>query len=158
MYETFLNDVLRDMTQEGRPEVHRIRRVPCRRRTDATVRDDLAERLEGGARRQSRARRIAHGRLRRVHNSPTCAEGVAKLGSKASPHSASPRRSRARILISPVLMEFAKTPCRFGARGTSVRSGSVAPCLLGKAGPPPRSVARGNGGLVSSVYSKTRLF
>jgi oxepin-CoA hydrolase/3-oxo-5,6-dehydrosuberyl-CoA semialdehyde dehydrogenase len=87
-------------------------------------------------------------------------EGVGKLGAegKAAFGSAAPIEGRG-YFVSPVLMEFAE-----GATAGAVHAREVfGPCasLLpysGRAADAARIVTRGNGGLVSSVYSEDAAF
>src|SRR6267142_3011873 len=160
MYETFLKDVLRDMTQKAGQKCTAIRRVVVPQVHAATVRDDLAEglkavRVGNPALEESRMGPLATGaQLADVR------EGVAKLGAegKAVFGSGAPFGGKG-FFISPVLVEFAK-----GALATSVHArevfGPVASLLpySGKAADAAAIVARGNGGLVSSVYSEDAAF
>src|SRR5258705_58655 len=109
MYETFLKDVLRDMTQKAGQKGTAIRPVLVPVAHTATLRDDLAEGLKGvrvgnPALEESRMGPLATGaQLADVR------EGVAKLGAegKAVFGSGAPFAGKG-FFISPVLMEFAK--------------------------------------------------
>ena len=156
MYETFLKDVLRDMTQKAGQKCTAIRRVLVPAEHAATVRDDLAEglkivRVGNPAQEETRMGPVASGaQLADVR------EGIGRLAAEgqAAFGSAAPFAGKG-FFISPVLMEFAK-----GALAASVHArevfGPVASLLpYSGAGPDAAAiVARGNGGLVSSVYSE----
>src|SRR5258707_9120214 len=144
------------MTEKAGQKGAAIRRVRVAEDHAATVRDDLAEglktvRVGNPAQEETRMGPVASGaRLAEVR------EGVARLAAegKTAFGSAAPLAGKG-FFISPVLMEFAK-----GALAASVHArevfGPVASLLpYSGAGPDAAAiVARGNGGLVSSVYSE----
>ncbi|HEY6239608.1 MAG TPA: 3,4-dehydroadipyl-CoA semialdehyde dehydrogenase [Burkholderiales bacterium] len=162
MYETFLKDVLRDMTQKAGQKCTAIRRVLVPEAQTATVRDDLAEGL--------RAVRVGNPAMEEVRMGPLAtgaqladvrggvgklvAEGKAVVGSTAPIDGAGAPAGKG-FFISPVLVEFTKD-----ALATSVHArevfGPVASLLpySGKGTDAAAIVARGNGSLVSSVYSE----
>jgi oxepin-CoA hydrolase/3-oxo-5,6-dehydrosuberyl-CoA semialdehyde dehydrogenase len=156
MYETFLKDVLRDMTQKAGQKCTAIRRVLVAEGHAATVRDDLADglrtvRVGDPAQEETRMGPVASGpQLADVR------EGVGRLAAEGKPAfgSAAPFPGKG-FFISPVLVEFAK-----GALATSVHArevfGPVASLLpySGRGVDAAAIVTRGNGGLVSSVYSE----
>jgi oxepin-CoA hydrolase/3-oxo-5,6-dehydrosuberyl-CoA semialdehyde dehydrogenase len=160
MYELFLKDVLRDMTQKAGQKCTAIRRVLVPEAIAATVRDDLAEGL--------RTVRVGNPAMDEVRMGPLASgsqladvrEGVGKLGAEGKPAfgSAAPLGGKG-FFISPVLMEFAK-----GALAAAVHArevfGPVASLLpySGRGADAVAIVARGNGGLVSSVYSEDAAF
>jgi oxepin-CoA hydrolase/3-oxo-5,6-dehydrosuberyl-CoA semialdehyde dehydrogenase len=160
MYETFLKDVLRDMTQKAGQKCTAIRRVLVPAAHAATLRDDLAEGLK--------AVRVGNPALEETRMGPLASgsqladvrDGVGKLGAegKAVFGGVAPLAGKG-FFISPVLMEFTQ-----GAPATSVHArevfGPVASLLpySGKAADASAIVARGNGGLVSSVYSEDAAF
>jgi len=160
MYETFLKDVLRDMTQKAGQKCTAIRRVLVPAAHAATVRDDLAEglkavRVGNPALEESRMGPLATGaQLADVR------EGVARLGAegKTAFGSAAPLAGKG-FFISPVLMEFAKDAIAAAVHAREV-FGPVASLLpySGKGADAAAIVARGNGGLVSSVYSEDAAF
>ncbi len=169
MYETFLKDVLRDMTQKAGQKCTAIRRVlvcTAIRRVlvpaahAAAVRDDLVEglkavRVGNPAFEESRMGPLATGaQLADVR------EGVAKLGLEGRPAfgSAAPLPGKG-FFISPVLMEFAKDALAASVHAREV-FGPVASLLpySGEAADAAAIVARGNGGLVTSVYSEDAAF
>jgi oxepin-CoA hydrolase/3-oxo-5,6-dehydrosuberyl-CoA semialdehyde dehydrogenase len=160
MCETFLKDVLRDMTQKAGQKCTAIRRVLVPAAHAATVRNDLAEglkavRVGNPALEESRMGPLATGaQLADVR------EGVAKLGieGKSAFGSAAPLPGKG-FFISPVLMEFARDALAASVHAREV-FGPVASLLpySGKAADAASIVARGNGGLVSSVYSEDAAF
>jgi 3,4-dehydroadipyl-CoA semialdehyde dehydrogenase len=156
MYETFLKDVLRDMTQKAGQKCTAIRRVLVAERVAATVRDDLAEGLEAvrvgnPALEETRMGPLATGdQLADVREGVgrLAREGKAVFGSAASVHDKG-------FFISPVLLEFAKDAPAASVHAREV-FGPVASLLpySGKGADAAAIFARGNGGLVSSVYSE----
>jgi 3,4-dehydroadipyl-CoA semialdehyde dehydrogenase len=156
MYETFLKDVLRDMTQKAGQKCTAIRRVLVAERVAATVRDDLAEglkavRVGNPALEETRMGPLATGdQLADVREGVgrLAREGKAVFGSAASVHDKG-------FFISPVLLEFAKDAPAASVHAREV-FGPVASLLpySGKGADAAAIVARGNGGLVSSVYSE----
>jgi oxepin-CoA hydrolase/3-oxo-5,6-dehydrosuberyl-CoA semialdehyde dehydrogenase len=160
MYETFLKDVLRDMTQKAGQKCTAVRRVLVPAAHAATVRDDLAEglkavRVGNPALEETRMGPLANGaQLADVREGigKLAAEGKAAFGSAAS-------LSGKGFFISPVLMEFARDALAASVHAREV-FGPVASLLpySGKAADAAAIVARGNGGLVSSVYSDDSAF
>jgi len=160
MYELFLKDVLRDVTQKAGQKCTAIRRVLVPEAIAATVRDDLAEGLK--------AVRVGNPALEETRMGPLASgsqladvrEGVGKLGAegKAAFGSAAPLGGKG-FFISPVLMEFTKNAFAAVVHAREV-FGPVASLLpySGKAADAAAIVARGNGGLVSSVYSEDAAF
>jgi len=160
MYETFLKDVLRDMTQKAGQKCTAIRRVLVPEAHATTVRDDIVEGLKSV--------RVGDPSLEETRMGPVASsaqladvrEGVGKLASegKAAFGSAAPLGGKG-FFISPVFMEFAKA-----ALATSVHArevfGPVASLLRysARGADAAAIVARGNGGLVSSVYSEDAEF
>ena len=100
MYETFLKDVLRDMTQKAGQKCTAIRRVLVPEAHAATVRDDLAEGL--------RAVRVGNPALEETRMGPLASgsqladvrEGVARLGAEGKQRSAAPRRLKGKATSS----------------------------------------------------------
>src|SRR5438552_2025859 len=160
MYETFLKDVLRDMTQKAGQKCTAIRRVLVPQAHAATMREDLAEGLK--------AVRVGNPALEETRMGPLASgsqladvrEGVAKLGAegKLAFGNAAPLAGKG-FFISPVLMEFAKDALAASVHAREV-FGPVASLLpySGKGSDAAAIVARGNGGLVSSVYSEDAAF
>ncbi len=160
MYETFLKDVLRDMTQKAGQKCTAIRRVLVPQALAATVRNDLAEGLK--------AVRVGNPSMEEVRMGPLASgsqladvrDGIAKLGAegKLAFGSAAPLAGKG-FFVSPVLMEFAKDATAAAVHAREV-FGPVASLLpySGKGADAAAIVARGNGGLVSSVYSEDATF
>lgn len=155
MYELFLKDVVRDMTQKAGQKCTAIRRVLVPREVLAAAREDLAEllgdvrvgdpadeevRMGPLATASQRAEALEGVRL-------LCAEGKAVFGSGE-------KQSGKGYFMSPVLLEAHED-----ARTVHEREvfGPVA-SLVAYEGDPGEIVARGNGGLVSSVYSEDAAF
>jgi len=161
MYELFLKDVVRDMTQKAGQKCTAIRRILAPRAVAATVRDDLA-----GLLAEVRVGNPAQDDVRMgpVATGPQLAdvrEGAKRLlaGGKAAFGSAAPLAAAGvepgkGFFISPILVEF-----EAGASASAVHEreifGPVASLLpySGEAGEAAGIVARGNGGLVCSIYS-----
>ena len=156
MYETFLKDVLRDMTQKAGQKCTAIRRVLVPEALAARVRDDLAEGLK--------AVRVGNPAQEETRMGPVATdvqladvrEGVGRLASEGRTAfgSAAPLGGKG-FFISPVLMEFAKDALAASVHAREV-FGPVASLLPYSGGGADAAaiVARGNGGLVSSVYSE----
>src|SRR6266850_203280 len=151
---------LRDMTQKAGQKCTAIRRVLVPAAHAAALRDDLAEGLN--------AVRVGNPALEETRMGPLATgaqladvrEGVAKLGieGKSAFGSAAPLPGKG-FFISPVLMEFARDALAASVHAREV-FGPVASLLpySGKAADAAAIVARGNGGLVSSVYSEDAAF
>jgi len=156
MYETFLKDVLRDMTQKAGQKCTAIRRVLVAEGHAATVRDDLAEGLKGVRVGNPAQEETRMGPLATGSQLADVREGVAKLATegKAAFGSAAALAGKG-FFISPVLMEFTKDALAAPVHAREV-FGPVASLLpySGKGADAAAIVARGNGGLVSSVYSE----
>jgi oxepin-CoA hydrolase/3-oxo-5,6-dehydrosuberyl-CoA semialdehyde dehydrogenase len=160
MYETFLKDVLRDMTQKAGQKCTAIRRVLVAGAHAATVRGDLVEGLK--------AVRVGNPALEETRMGPVASgaqladvrEGVGQLSAegKAVFGSAAALAGKG-FFISPVLMEFAKDALAASVHAREV-FGPVASLLpySGTGADAAAIVARGNGGLVSSVYSEDAEF
>ncbi|HWI97367.1 MAG TPA: 3,4-dehydroadipyl-CoA semialdehyde dehydrogenase [Burkholderiales bacterium] len=160
MYETFLKDVLRDMTQKAGQKCTAIRRVLVPAEHAGTVRDDLVEGLKSV--------RVGNPALEETRMGPVATaaqladvrEGVARLCAegKAAFGSAAPLDGKG-YFISPVLMEFVQDAAATAVHAREV-FGPVASLLpySGKASAAAAIVARGNGCLVSSVYSEDSAF
>jgi len=160
MYETFLKDVLRDMTQKAGQKCTAIRRVLVPEVHAATVRGDLAEGLK--------AVRVGNPALEETRMGPLASgaqladvrEGVGRLAAEGRNAfgSAAPIPGKG-FFISPVLMEFARDALAAPVHAREV-FGPVASLLpySGKAADAAAIVARGNGCLVSSVYSEDAAF
>jgi 3,4-dehydroadipyl-CoA semialdehyde dehydrogenase len=156
MYETFLKDVLRDMTQKAGQKCTAIRRVLVHESCAATLRDDLAEGLKGVRVGNPAQEETRMGPLATSSQLADVREGVGRLAAegKAAFGSAAPVAGKG-FFISPVLMEFPKDVLAASVHAREV-FGPVASLLpySGRGTDAAAIVARGNGGLVSSVYSE----
>lgn len=155
MYETFVEDVLRDMTQKAGQKCTAIRRVLVPQALAAQVRDEICGRL-GEVRVGNPAQEDAGmGPLANAAQLADVREGVARLAAEGALAfgSAAPLGDKG-YFISPVLAEFPA-----GALAAAVHErevfGPVASLLAysGDAAEAAAVVARGNGGLVASLYS-----
>jgi oxepin-CoA hydrolase/3-oxo-5,6-dehydrosuberyl-CoA semialdehyde dehydrogenase len=155
MYELFLKDVQRDITQKAGQKCTAIRRVLVPAAVADAVRDGLVE-LLGAVRVGNPARDdVRMGPLATAAQLADAREGVARLAAegKLAFGSAAPVGDKG-FFLSPVLAEFAA-----GAAAAAVHDrevfGPVASLLpySGEAAEAAAIVARGNGGLVSSLYS-----
>jgi 3,4-dehydroadipyl-CoA semialdehyde dehydrogenase len=161
MYELFLKDVLRDMTQKAGQKCTAIRRVLAPAALAATLRDDLVEGL--------RALRVGNPALDEIRMGPLASgaqladarEGIGKLAAEgklafgsAAPLAAEGVPAGKGFFISPVLVEFAADAPASSVHAREV-FGPVASLLpySGAGAQAAAIVARGNGGLVASVYS-----
>ena len=151
MYELFLKDVVRDMTQKAGQKCTAIRRVLVPNEVVNEVKSDLVElltpiRVGDPSLEDTRMGPLASGaQLADVR------EGVQRLGGRHAFGSAAPLGAKG-FFISPILVE---NP----GEGVHEREvfGPVA-SLLPFENDPSSLVARGNGGLVSSIYSDDQEF
>ena len=161
MYELFLKDVVRDMTQKAGQKCTAIRRVLVARDIAATVRDDLAGllaelRVGNPARDDVRMGPLATGsQLAEVREGVQrlLVEGKAAFGSAAPVNAAGVEPGKG-YFISPVLVEFESAANASAVHKREV-FGPIASLLpySGEAAQAAEIVARGNGGLVCSIYS-----
>ena len=151
MYELFLKDVVRDMTQKAGQKCTAIRRVLIPYAVAASVREDLIELLGPIRVGDPKFEDTRMGPLASREQLADVREGVARLGGKHAFGSVGPLGTKG-FFISPVLVEDA---------GEAVHErevfGPVAALVRYKDNP-GEVVARGNGGLVSSVYSDDQEF
>ncbi|MGC2520664.1 MAG: 3,4-dehydroadipyl-CoA semialdehyde dehydrogenase [Burkholderiales bacterium] len=161
MYELFLKDVQRDMTQKAGQKCTAIRRVIVPAALAAGVRDDLAGLLGSVRVGDPALSDVRMGPLATASQLADAREGVERLAAEgklafgsAAPLAGAGAPAGKGYFISPVLVEFAA-----GAPGEAVHArevfGPVASLLpySGEAAAATAIVARGAGGLVSSVYS-----
>ena len=150
MYELFLKDVVRDMTQKAGQKCTAIRRVLVPKGVFSSVRDDLIEllgpiRVGDPANEETRM-----GPLATASQLDDAHQGVARLNGKLAFGSLD-RRPKG-YFISPILIE---------SPGEAVHQhevfGPVA-SLLPYDGEAGVAVTRGNGGLVCSLYSEEQQF
>jgi oxepin-CoA hydrolase/3-oxo-5,6-dehydrosuberyl-CoA semialdehyde dehydrogenase len=150
MYELFLKDVVRDMTQKAGQKCTAIRRVLVPKEKISAVRDDLAELLSQVRVGNPAEAEIRMGPLATASQLDDAHKGVARLNGELAFGNLD-RQSRG-YFISPILIE---------SPGDAVHEhevfGPVA-SLLPYENDPGAVVARGNGGLVCSVYSEEQNF
>jgi oxepin-CoA hydrolase/3-oxo-5,6-dehydrosuberyl-CoA semialdehyde dehydrogenase len=161
MYELFLKDVQRDMTQKAGQKCTAIRRIIVPAALAAPVRDDLVE-LLGGVRVGNPAlNEVRMGPLATGAQLAEARAGVARLAAEgriafgsADPVAAFGVDAGRGFFISPVLVEYAPGASAAAAHAHEV-FGPVASLLAcdGTAGQAADIVTRGNGGLVTSIYS-----
>ncbi len=162
MYELALDDVARDMTQKAGQKCTAIRRVLVPEAIAARVRDDLVERLGAVRVGNPALEDVRMGPLATAAQLADVRDGVGRLAAEgrlafgsAAPVAAAGVDAGKGFFISPVLVEIAA-----GAAAPTVHSrevfGPVAALVAysGRAADAAEMVARGNGGLVASVYAE----
>jgi 3,4-dehydroadipyl-CoA semialdehyde dehydrogenase len=146
MYELFLKEVVRDMTQKAGQKCTAIRRVLVPHAVSSSVREDLVELLGTIRVGDPKFEDTRMGPLASREQLDDVREGVQRLGGRHAFGGIAPVGSKG-FFISPVLVE---------EPGEAVHErevfGPVA-SLIRYSANPAEVVARGNGGLVSSVYS-----
>ena len=151
MYELFLKDVVRDMTQKAGHKCTAIRRIVVHENRVSSVRDDLAELLATIRVGDPKSEDTRMGPLASAAQLADVREGVQRLGGRHAFGSIVPLGPKG-FFISPVLVEDP---------GEAVHErevfGPVA-SLICFSENPAEIVARGNGGLVCSVYSEDQDF
>jgi oxepin-CoA hydrolase/3-oxo-5,6-dehydrosuberyl-CoA semialdehyde dehydrogenase len=151
MYELFLKDVVRDMTQKAGQKCTAIRRIVVHENRVSSVRNDLAELLATIRVGDPKSEDTRMGPLASAAQLADVREGVQRLGGRHAFGSIEPRGPKG-FFISPVLVEDP---------GEAVHErevfGPVA-SLVCFSDNPAEIVARGNGGLVCSVYSEDQDF
>src|SRR5574341_2633129 len=151
MYELFLKDVVRDMTQKAGQKCTAIRRVLVPEAWMSSVREDLVELLGAIRVGDPKNEDVRMGPLASREQLADVREGVQRLGGKHPYGSAAPIGEKG-FFISPILVEDAADAVHereiFGPVVT----------LLRYKDNPAEIVARGAGGLVSSVYSDDQDF
>ena len=151
MYELFLKDVVRDMTQKAGQKCTAVRRVVVHEERLSSVKDDLVELLGTIRVGDPRLEDTRMGPLASAAQLADVREGVQRLGGRHAFGSAAPLGYKG-FFISPVLIE---------APNESVHErevfGPVA-SLVPFSANPAEIVARGAGGLVCSVYSDDQDF
>ena len=151
MYELFLKDVVRDMTQKAGQKCTAIRRVLVPQEWYSSVKQDLAELLGAIRVGDPRFEDTRMGPLASAAQLADVREGVGRLGGRHAFGSLAPAASKG-FFLSPILVEDA---------GEVVHQrevfGPVAALLRYKDNP-AQIVRRGNGGLVCSIYSDDQEF
>jgi oxepin-CoA hydrolase/3-oxo-5,6-dehydrosuberyl-CoA semialdehyde dehydrogenase len=164
-WDFYLKDVLRDMTQKAGQKCTAIRRVLVPARAADRLRDDLADRLRAIVIGNPAQEGVRMGPLATAAQRQDVREGVDLLArdgrlvygqAEVEAVGVPPGKG---FFVSPVLLEVEP-----GAAAPSVHSrevfGPVATIVpySGAAAEAAEIVARGNGGLVSSVYSEDPAF
>ena len=151
MYELFLKDVVRDMTQKAGQKCTAIRRVLVPDAIREEVRNDLVELLQPLRVGNPADEEIRMGPLASAGQLADAVQGIEGLKGKIAFGSTAKPFPKG-FFLSPVLIE---------GPGDAVHErevfGPVA-SLIGYEEDPAAIVARGNGGLVSSVYSDDTAF
>jgi oxepin-CoA hydrolase/3-oxo-5,6-dehydrosuberyl-CoA semialdehyde dehydrogenase len=154
MYETFLKDVVRDMTQKAGQKCTAIRRILVSPEAIESVRSDLSELLSAvtvgdPADEATRMGPVATASQR--DEAQAGIDGLVREGKKVFAQDALPAKG---WFVGPTLVEAAAE-----ARAVHEREvfGPVA-TLIAYEGNPGPLIARGNGGLVSSIYSEDQAF
>ena len=146
MYELFLKDVVRDMTQKAGQKCTAIRRVLVPQEWFSSVKQDLAELLGAIRVGDPKFEDTRMGPLASRAQLADVREGVARLGGRHAFGGVAPIGSKG-FFISPILVEDPTEAVHerevFGPVAALVRYKDN----------PAAVVVRGNGGLVSSVYS-----
>src|SRR5688572_25935902 len=151
MYELFLKDVVRDMTQKAGQKCTAIRRVLVPQEWYSSVKQDLAELLGAIRVGDPRFEDTRMGPLASAAQLADVREGVGRLGGRHAFGSLATAASKG-FFLSPILVEDA-------AEIVHQREvfGPVASLLRYKDNP-AQIVVRGNGGLVCSLYSDDQEF
>ena len=151
MYELFLKDVVRDVTQKAGQKCTAIRRVLVPMEILAAVRDDLAEML--GAQRvgDPADEEVRMGPLTSAAQREDVRKGISNLLNESTQVLGKEQKNFAKgFFVSPSLFEIA-------GEGKAVHEHEVfgpVVSLLSYDSNPAAIVARGNGGLVCSLYSE----
>ena len=153
MYELFLKEVLRDITQKAGQKCTAIRRILVPRELLASVKDDLVEMLGATKVGDPADEETRMGPLASAAQLKDVRAGIERLAAEGKKLLGETARDGKGFFLSPVLFEI--------ANGKAVHEhevfGPVA-SLLPYTDNPAAIVARGNGGLVCSVYSEDPAF
>ena len=151
MYELFLKDVVRDMTQKAGQKCTAIRRILVPQEWYGSVKQDLVELLGAVRVGDPKYEDTRMGPLASREQLADAREGVRVLGGRHAFGSPAPVGSKG-FFMSPTLIEEPAEAVHerevFGPVAALIRFSSN----------PAEIVARGNGGLVSSVYSEDQDF
>jgi len=153
LYELFLKDVVRDMTQKAGQKCTAIRRILVPAEYAATVRDDLAGLLGALKVGDPAAEDVRMGPLTSAAQRDEVRDGVARLAARGRTAlgGAAPPLPRG-YFVSPTLIEFAQG-ADVGVVHEREVFGPVA-SLLACGEDAADHVVRGGGGLVCSLYSE----
>jgi len=154
MYELFLKDVVRDATQKAGQKCTAIRRVLVPREILAEVRDDLAEMLGALKVGDPADEEVRMGPLASAAQLKDVLSGIERLETEGRRLAGKPGRLFEKgYFVSPSLFEV--------ENGKAVHEHEVfgpVVSLLPYTDDPASIVARGNGGLVCSIYSEDSAF
>jgi len=162
MYETFLDDVIRDMTQKAGQKCTAIRRVLVPKDAVAGVLEDIRQRLAGIRVGNPAEEGVNMGPLANAAQLADVREGVTRLAAEAklvfgsaAPVAGVGAPAGKGFFISPVLIEYAAGAAAVALHAREV-FGPVAALLpySGDAKEAASIIARGAGGLVASAYSE----
>jgi oxepin-CoA hydrolase/3-oxo-5,6-dehydrosuberyl-CoA semialdehyde dehydrogenase len=160
MYELALDDVARDMTQKAGQKCTAIRRVLVPSAVAERVRSDLVERLGAVRVGNPALEDVRMGPLATASQLADVREGVARLAAEGQLAFGNAARLTAAgvdagkgFFIYPVLVEAATGATAVHAREVFGPVAALVP-YSGKAVDAAQIVARGNGGLVASVYAE----
>ena len=153
LYELFLKEVVRDVTQKAGQKCTAIRRLLVPAEHAATVRDDLAGLLSQTKVGNPAEEDVRMGPLTNAAQLADVREGVERLGAEGRlvAGGAKPPLPKG-YFLSPTLFEFA-----LGAKADAVHAREVfgpVVSILPYMGNPAALVAKGGGGLVCSLYSE----
>jgi len=153
LYELFLKEVVRDVTQKAGQKCTAIRRLLVPAEHAATVRDDLAGLLSQTKVGNPAEEDVRMGPLTNAAQLADVREGVERLGveGRLVAGGAKPPLPKG-YFLSPTLFEFA-----LGAKADAVHAREVfgpVVSILPYMGNPAALVAKGGGGLVCSLYSE----
>ncbi len=151
MYELFLKDVVRDVTQKAGQKCTAIRRIIVPLNCISSVKNDLVEMLGGMKIGDPAEEDVRMGPLTSAAQREDVRKGISNLLLESTQVLGKDQKSFAKgFFVSPSLFEFA-------GEGKFVHEhevfGPIA-SLLPYAENPAAIVARGNGGLVCSLYSE----
>ena len=154
MYELFLKEVLRDITQKAGQKCTAIRRILVPKELMASVKEDLVEMLGATKVGDPADEETRMGPLASGAQMKDVLSGMERLATEGQRLAGKPGRlSEKGFFVSPGLFEI--------ENGKAVHEhevfGPVA-SLIPYSGNPAQIVARGNGGLVCSVYSEDSAF
>ena len=153
LYELFLKEVVRDVTQKAGQKCTAIRRVLVPAEHAGAVRDDLAGLLAGAKVGDPAAEDVRMGPLTNAAQLADVREGIGRLGAegKLVTGGAQPLFPKG-YFLAPTLFEFAP-----GAKADAVHAREVfgpVVSILPYTEDPAAIVAHGGGGLVCSIYAE----
>jgi oxepin-CoA hydrolase/3-oxo-5,6-dehydrosuberyl-CoA semialdehyde dehydrogenase len=153
LYELFLKEVARDVTQKAGQKCTAIRRVLVPAEHAAAVRDDLAGLLAGTKVGNPAEEDVRMGPLTNAAQLAEVREGVQRLGAEGRLVTGGAQALLPKgYFLAPTLFEFAP-----GAKAEAVHAREVfgpVVSILPYEGNPAPLAARGGGGLVCSLYSE----